>query len=102
MADKACDKLPCADHQRVFYSVAGFYCVVCLTMIGYMVKNDDRAQASERSIVSTIGDVRLTAAQQHSEMMERVSARIDRMNADIIQRLTRIETKVETTTITTR
>lgn len=87
-------KLPCQDHKAVFYSVAGFYCLVCLTMVTYMVANDRRAQAAETSITNSLSEAKLTARNEHAEMMEKVLAKINDNNEKVIQRLSRIEAKI--------
>jgi len=87
-------KLPCADHKAVFYSVAGFYCLVCLTMITYMVANDRRGQASQIKIAGDLSAAQLTAKNEHAEMMDKVIAKINDNNEKVIQRLSRIEAKI--------
>lgn len=85
---------PCKEHTAIFYSVAGFYCVVCLTMIGYMVGNDRRAQAAEIALGENLSNAKIEAKKEHADMMEKVISKINDNNEKVIQRLSHIEAKL--------
>ena len=86
--------LPCKEHSVVFYSVAGFYCVVSLTMITYMVGNDRRAQAAEFTLGENLSNAKIEAKKEHADMMEKVLSKINDNNEKVIQRLSHIEAKL--------
>jgi len=85
---------PCKEYTAIFYSVAGFYCVVCLTMIGYMVGNDRRAQAAEIALGENLSNAKIEAKKEHADMMEKVISKINDNNEKVIQRLSHIEAKL--------
>lgn len=83
----------CMEHQTAFKATCGFFILVMLTMIGYMVINDRRASAAEKEITQSLNDAKLQAAHEHDQMMQKYSERLDTNFKEVFQRLSRIEAR---------
>ena len=85
----------CKNHQTTFYSVCAFYVLAVLTIIGYMVANNNRAIAAEVTISADLAAAKIIAQKEHAEMMEKVTSRMNDGFTEIRQRLSRMEAKIE-------
>ena len=85
----------CEDHKKVFLGVCGFYCVALLTMISYMVINNNRAIGAEQEITKELNDAKLIAAHEHQQMMDKFSSHMDELKTEVLQRLSKLESKIE-------
>ena len=89
--EKHCDRLPCSDHKIIFGWVCAFYILVMSTMIWYMAANNNRAVASEIAISEKI----VANADATMERFTKILEDRNKLFYDIIQRLSRIEAKVQ-------
>jgi hypothetical protein len=59
-----------------------------------MVINNNRAVAAEKEVQTNLSSAQLVAAQQHTEMMDKVMTKMNDGFTEIRQRLSRIEAKI--------
>ena len=92
----------CKTHQMIFYSVCGFYVFSLATIIGYVVINNNRAWAAEQAIMESVNSMKLNSQYEHATIIaareKRFSELMDewnKSNQEILQRLARIESKIE-------
>lgn len=90
-----CD-LPCSQHITIFLWICGLFVTIFTVLTTNVIANDRRAMREEKELYSTISNLKDQKENEHARIIAETAA----LSKEVLQRLARIEAKIEAKGIT--
>ena len=93
-------KEPICDMQRnwcwkILVGTSGVFVVAFMTLVGYVIANDRKAEASALTVRTMIEAHKLESQRELSSSMELIRRDMNGSFSEVVQRLARIEAKIQ-------